>query len=59
MALAQGLLCSDHSQVEVVSPCAPYLPDDCGICFLFVCCLSLTLSVDMQPRRYAAREGIM
>jgi hypothetical protein len=36
MALARVLPPSDHSQVEVEFPHAPYLQDDRGICFLFV-----------------------
>ena len=37
MALARVLPPSDHSQVEVEFPRAPYPQDDRGICFLFVC----------------------
>jgi hypothetical protein len=39
MASARVLPPSDHSQVEVEFPRAPYLQDDHGISFLFVCLL--------------------
>ena len=56
MALARVLPPSDHSQVEVEFPRAPYPQDDHGICFLFVCPF---LYAEMQRRRSATREGIM
>ena len=59
MPLARVLPPSDHSRVEVEFPRAPYPQDDRGICFLFVCCLPFSLYADKQPRRSAAREGIM
>jgi len=49
MALAYVLPPSDHSQVEVEFPHAPYPQDDSGICFLFVCLFAFFF-----VRRYAS-----
>jgi len=50
MASARVLPPLDHSQVEVQFPCAQYLQDNCGICFLFFCLSFLFIC------RYAAQE---
>jgi len=49
MALALVLPHSDNSRVAVEVSCVPYPPDDCGICFTFVC-----LAFECE---YAAQEG--